>query len=136
MPEADVNDLPRSPFDEAYGLRIVQVGSERGEAQVPVSSRVKGPAGEVLSGIYSAAAEALASTCTVASVDRPDVAVMGMRISTTVLAPCTTGTFRALAGLRARQSGQLIWNVDVVDDDGTPCATSVVTVAVRERPAR
>jgi 1,4-dihydroxy-2-naphthoyl-CoA hydrolase len=102
---------------------------------VPVSDRVKQPAGLVHGGLFASIAESLASLGTVRGVSDEAKAVMGISNHTSFLRPITTGTVHAEGRARHRGRSTWLWDVDVTDDDGRLCAVSRVTIAVRDAPA-
>jgi uncharacterized protein (TIGR00369 family) len=60
------------------------------------------------------------------------MAAMGMSNNTTFLRSITAGTIHATARPRHRGRTTWVWDVDISGDDGRVCATSRVTIAVRQ----
>ncbi|MGO9884879.1 MAG: PaaI family thioesterase, partial [Solirubrobacteraceae bacterium] len=102
-------------------------------ARVPVSDRIKQPAGLVHGGIYAAVAESLATTGTALTVFADGNTAMGMSNQTSFLRPVVGGHVNAEARARHRGRTTWVWEVEISDDAGRLCALSRVTVAVRPR---
>ena len=61
---------------------------------------------------------------------------MGLSNSTSFLRPITSGEYvTATAVRRHRGRTTWVWDVDITDDDGRLCATTRMTIAVRDLPA-
>ena len=118
-------------FDAQYGLEVVAHEEGRVAGRVRVRDAVLGRGGVVGSGVYAAAAEALASRGTALGVIPEGHAAMGLSNDTTVCEAVAAGTLHAEARLVARAEGAWVWAVETTDDDGRVCAFSRVTVAVR-----
>jgi 1,4-dihydroxy-2-naphthoyl-CoA hydrolase len=99
---------------------------------VPVSDRVKQPAGLVHGGLFASIAESIASLGTYRSVSEQGKVAMGLANHTSFLRPITRGTVHAEARVRHRGRSTWLWDVDVTDDEGRLCAVSRMTIAVRD----
>lgn len=119
-------------FDAVYGLDVLEVSDELVRARVPVSNRIKQAAGLVHGGVYAAAAESTATWGTYQAVQREGKVAVGLSNATSFLRPITEGTVHTEARRRHRGRTTWVWDVDVTDDAGRLCATTRVTVAVRE----
>lgn len=134
-----MTELPETlvPLDQGLEatLGFVLDGVEDGlaEGHFEVANRVRQPFGLVHGGVHAAIAETLASVGTFHAVAAENKIVMGMSNNTTFLRSVTDGTVKATA--RALHSGRTtwVWDVEMTDDSGRPCAVSRVTIAVRER---
>jgi 1,4-dihydroxy-2-naphthoyl-CoA hydrolase len=118
-------------FDGAYGLEPGTVTADRAEGRVAVGSHLLGPDGTVPAGVHAAIAESLASVATAAEVIPEGRAAAGLSNSTTVLADVRDGVLEARATRRSRGAGEWVWDVEVADGDGRPCAIATVVVSVR-----
>jgi 1,4-dihydroxy-2-naphthoyl-CoA hydrolase len=123
-------------FDALYGLEILEVSDVLVQARIAVRDHHKQAAGLVHGGVYAAAAESTSTWGTFQAVaDRGQVA-MGLANQTSFLRPITEGTIHVESRRRHRGRTTWVWDVDVTDDAGRLCATTRVTVAVRDsRPA-
>jgi len=119
-------------FDALYGLELVAVGPEEVRGQVAVHPGILQPFGLVHGGVFAAIAESLASVGTLAAVRAQGMAAMGMSNSTTFMRAITSGTIHATGRARHRGRTTWVWDVDIADDVGRVCATSRVTIAVRQ----
>jgi uncharacterized protein (TIGR00369 family) len=79
-------------------------------------------------------AEALASLATFVAVAPEGKAAMGMSNATTFMRPITEGTVHAVGRRRHRGRTTWVWDVDFTDDAGRLCATTRMTIAVRDLP--
>jgi uncharacterized protein (TIGR00369 family) len=123
---------PEETFDALYGMRRFEMTESSGRGEVVVRRELMQPWGLVHGGVYASMSESLASWAT-ALVEVPKGRiVMGMSNNTSFLRPIGEGTIHALATRRHRGRTTWVWDVDITDDDGRLCATSRVTVAVRE----
>jgi len=59
---------------------------------------------------------------------------MGQSIEVSFMRPVTSGHAEARAVARHRGRTTWIWQVEIVDDDGRPCALAKMTMAVRPAP--
>lgn len=121
-------------FDAFYGLELLEVGPELARGQLAVRDEHKQPFGLVHGGVYAAIAEALASYATVAAVLPRGSFASGMSNLSSFLRPVTEGTIHALANRRHAGRTTWVWEVEMRDDQARLCATSRVTLAVRELP--
>lgn len=122
-------------FDALYGLEILEVGDERVVARVAIRDRVRQPMGLIHGGLYASMAEAMTSMATAGAVYGDGKAAMGLANSTSFLRPITEGEYvHATAVRRHRGRTTWVWDVDITDDDGRLCATTRMTIAVRDRP--
>ena len=131
----------RLELDEAFDATIgfivddaPELGRESGH--LPVQPGVCQPMGIVHGGVYAAAAETLASMGTARGVMADGKLVLGMSNNTSFLRPISEGTLHAAAEAIHRGRMTWVWNVDITDDEGRLCATSRVTIAIRDRGAR
>lgn len=122
-------------FDALYGLEIVEHDDERVVGRVAIRDEIKQPMGLVHGGLYASMAEAMTSMATAAAVIPDGKAAMGLSNSTSFLRPITSGDYvTATAVRRHRGRTTWVWDVDITDDDGRLCATTRMTIAVRDLP--
>jgi 1,4-dihydroxy-2-naphthoyl-CoA hydrolase len=118
-------------FDAQYGLEVTAAEDGRVSGDVRVSDVVRGRDGVVGSGLYAAAAEALASRGTALAVIPEGRTAMGLSNDTTGTAAGAGGALHVEARLVARGADAWVWAVEATDDEARVCAFSRVTVAVR-----
>ena len=128
-----MNDFPPSPFDDHYGLELVEATDELVQARVPVREYLLQPVGLVHGGVHASIAEALASYGTNVGVVPEGKIGLGQSNHSSFLRPMSEGTIHAVARRRHRGRTTWIWDVELTDDEGRMCALSRVTIAVRER---
>ena len=120
-------------FDVSIGLELdelVEVGERT--ARLAVVPAVCQPMGIVHGGVYAAIAESLASLGTADGVIERGKVPLGMSNNTSFLRPVTAGYVHARAEALHRGRTSWVWDVEMRNDDGKLCATSRVTIAVRD----
>jgi 1,4-dihydroxy-2-naphthoyl-CoA hydrolase len=124
---------PEDAFDALIGF-VVDDSSEIGRmsGHLEVTPRVCQPMGLVHGGVYAAIAESLASFGTGLAVTADAKVVMGMSNNTTFMRPATEGTLRGLARAIHRGRTTWVWDVEMRDDQDRLCASSRVTIAIRD----
>jgi 1,4-dihydroxy-2-naphthoyl-CoA hydrolase len=127
----------RVPLEDSFigvmGLDIdelVEVG--RRTARLRVVPGVCQPMGIVHGGIYAAIAETLASMGTADGVIETGKVPLGLANNTSFLRPVSDGTLHAEARAFHRGRTTWLWDVEMRNDAGKLCATSRVTIAVRD----
>jgi uncharacterized protein (TIGR00369 family) len=120
-------------FDGLVGLEVDEL-EEVGvrTARLPVLPRVCQPMGIVHGGVYAAIAESLASMGTADGVIELGKIPLGMANNTSFLRPVSDGFVYARAQAFHRGRSSWVWDVEMRNDDGKLCATSRVTIAVRD----
>ncbi len=124
---------PEETFAGVIGLEIddlVEVGLRT--ARLRVVPGVCQPMGIVHGGVYAAIAETLASMGTADAVIDLGKLPLGMSNNTSFLRPVGDGYVHARAEAIHRGRTTWLWDVEMRNDDGRLCATSRVTIAVRE----
>jgi uncharacterized protein (TIGR00369 family) len=124
---------PEDSFIGVLGLEIdelVDVGLRT--ARLLVVPGVCQPMGIVHGGIYAAIAETLASMGTADGVLEQGKVPLGMSNNTSFLRPVSEGTVHAEARAFHRGRTSWLWDVEMRNDHGQLCATSRVTIAVRD----
>ena len=122
-------------FVAKIGLEVdalVEVGERTG--RLPVVPGVCQPMGIVHGGVYASIAESLASMGTADGVLSLGKVPLGMSNNTSFLRPVTSGSVHAKATAMHRGRTTWLWDVEMRDDNGKLCATSRVTIAVRDAP--
>jgi 1,4-dihydroxy-2-naphthoyl-CoA hydrolase len=122
-------------LDGVLGLRITELTPGRARGGFQVTDTVRQRMGLIHGGAYAALAEMLATEATIAEVYPDGMIAVGLANHTSFLRPVSRGRVEAAAERRHRGRTTWIWDVDFSDDHGRPCATSRVTIAVRERRA-
>jgi 1,4-dihydroxy-2-naphthoyl-CoA hydrolase len=139
-----VTDAPytiRVDLDDAFDATIgfvVHDSDEVGRASghLAVQPRVCQPMGIIHGGVYAAVAETLASQGTARGVLPHGKVPLGMSNNTSFLRPVSEGTLHATAAAIHRGRTTWVWDVEMRDDEGRLCATSRVTIAVRDHGPR
>jgi 1,4-dihydroxy-2-naphthoyl-CoA hydrolase len=128
-----VSEIEPSGFAGFIGTEWIDLDPDAAQARIKVEDHHLQPFGVVHGGVYAALAESLCSAATYEAVRENDEVALGMANSTTFLRPISKGHGNALA--RARQRGRTtwIWDVELTDDEGRPCALVRMTIAVRPR---
>jgi 1,4-dihydroxy-2-naphthoyl-CoA hydrolase len=122
-------------LDGTLGLVVTEVSDGLMRGELPVADVVRQPFGLVHGGVYCAIAESLASIGTQLAVADDGKRAVGLSNHTSFLRPMTEGTIHGVARARHRGRTTWLWEVDLLDDAERLCATSRVTIAVRDAPA-
>ena len=120
-------------FVAKIGLEVdalVEVGERTG--RLPVVPGVCQPMGIVHGGVYASIAESLASMGTADGVLSLGKVPLGMSNNTSFLRPVSSESVHAKATAMHRGRTTWLWDVEMRDDNGKLCATSRVTIAVRD----
>ncbi|HUI47381.1 MAG TPA: PaaI family thioesterase [Acidimicrobiia bacterium] len=128
---------PEDAFDASIGL-VVDDADEIGRCvgHVPVRPGVCQPMGIVHGGVYAAIAETLASMGTARGVLPEGRVPLGMSNNTSFLRPVSEGAVHGVGIAIHRGRMSWVWDVEMRDDEGRLCATSRVTIAVRDHGPR
>jgi uncharacterized protein (TIGR00369 family) len=120
-------------FDAAIGL-VVEETDEVGRlrAHLAVRPAVCQPMGIIHGGVYAAIAESLASMGTARGVLAEGRVPLGMSNNTSFLRPVSEGSVHGEAVAIHRGRMTWVWDVEMRDDHARLCATSRVTIAVRD----
>lgn len=124
-----------SPFDEHVGTEWLEIGPEEARGRITVADHHKQPDGAVHGGVYATLAESICSEATARAIAGEGKVALGQSNSTTFLRPITDGHLNAVARPRHRGRTTWIWDVEISDDDGRPCALVRMTAAVRPAPS-
>ena len=136
-PVTEPNYMIRVAQEDAFDATIGFVVDEDAEigrcsGRLPVSPKVCQPMGIIHGGVYAALAETLASFGTARAVLAAGKVPLGMSNNTSFLRPVSAGTLHAKAAAIHRGRTTWVWDVEMRDDHDRLCATSRVTIAVRE----
>jgi len=136
-PQYELRVAREDAFDATIGF-VVDDASEIGHCagHLPVLPRVCQPMGIVHGGVYAAIAETLASMGTAQGVLPAGKVPLGMSNNTSFLRPVSEGTLYGSARAIHRGRTTWVWDVEMRYDDGRLCATSRVTIAVRDEGPR
>ena len=120
-------------FDATIGF-VVDDASEIGRCRghLAVHPQVCQPMGIVHGGVYAAIAETLASMGTARAVMPEGKRAVGMSNNTSFLRPVSAGTVFGTAWAIHRGRTTWVWDIELRDDRERLCATSRVTIAVRD----
>lgn len=128
---------PIIPLDEdlnsQLGIHVDEVNDGRVTGHFAVENRVRQPYGIVHGGAHAAIAESLASIGTFHAVAADGKIAMGMNNSTTFLRAVNAGRIDAVATAIHRGSTTWVWDVELRNAEQQLCATSRVTIGVRDR---
>jgi uncharacterized protein (TIGR00369 family) len=120
-------------LDDALSFELSDLETERPYALFTVDDRHRQPFGLVHGGVYAALAESLASTATAVAVAPDGAMALGLSNMTSFFRPVAGGIVRAEAERLHVGRTTWVWDVRFTDEQGRLCASSRITVAVRER---
>lgn len=130
---AGLENMPTGFADE-IGVEWLNLDPDDARARIAVEARHLQPSGVVHGGVYASLAESLSSGSTHMAVRDDGMVAFGQANHTTFLRPISGGHINAVATPRQRGRTIWVWDVELTDDDGRPCALARTTIAVR--PAR
>jgi 1,4-dihydroxy-2-naphthoyl-CoA hydrolase len=130
LEDAFVIPFERS-FDAGYGLEYLGVGDGEARGRVTVRADHLGADGTVVSGVYAAMAESLASSGTAVEVVPQGFFPSGLSNSTHVVGDARDGVLEAIARCRARGELEWLWDVEIGPPGGERTAFATVAIAVR-----
>jgi uncharacterized protein (TIGR00369 family) len=126
-------DAPIGGFDALAGVVLTEVTAERVTGSVAVRDDLRGPSGALHGAIFTGLAESAAIVGTKLGVSGSrQRRVRPISTVTSALRPVLEGTVRADAVRRHAGRTTWVWEVELADDAGRPCAAARVTVAVDE----
>jgi 1,4-dihydroxy-2-naphthoyl-CoA hydrolase len=113
------------------GIERLSSGPERVTARVPVADRIRQIHGVVHGGVYAAIAESICSQATAEAVASDGMIATGQANQATFMRPISEGQINAEARVRHRGRTTWVWDCELSDDEGRPCALVRMTIAVR-----
>jgi len=129
----DIVEQKPTGFDALVGVRYERADGEEVRASVQIDHRHLQPFGLVHGGLFATVAESVASVGTAYGTNLEKL-VAGLSNHTSFLRPVFAGdTISAVGVPRHRGRTTWVWEVEVADGAGRPCALVRVTVAVRDR---
>lgn len=131
VPRMGQTETAPTGFAEAIGVEWVNLDPDDARARIEVGPRHLQPYGVVHGGVFAALAESLTSAATYVAVREDGMVAIGQANDTAFLRPITDGYVNARATPRHRGRTTWVWDVEVTDDEGRPCALSRMTIAVR-----
>jgi len=134
VPRVGQSETLPSGFAEEIGIEWINLDPDDARARIAVESRHLQPFGIVHGGVFASLAESLTSAATYGAVREDGMVAMGQANDTAFLRPISAGYVNASATPRHRGRTTWVWDVEITDDEGRPCALSRMTIAVR--PAR
>jgi 1,4-dihydroxy-2-naphthoyl-CoA hydrolase len=114
-------------FDRLYGLELDALS----DCEVLIADEHKQPTGIVHGGLYASIAESITTIAAVVSVAGQGSTALGLSNHTSFIRPIAHGSAHAVGRRRHGGRSTQVWDVEISDDDGRPCALSRVTVAIR-----
>jgi uncharacterized protein (TIGR00369 family) len=127
---AGPEDTPAG-FAEEIGVEWINLDPDDARARIAVEPRHLQPNGVVHGGVYASLAESVTSASTYGAVRDDGMVAFGQANHSTFLRPITGGHINARATPRQRGRTTWVWDVELTDDDGRPCALVRMTIAVR-----
>jgi 1,4-dihydroxy-2-naphthoyl-CoA hydrolase len=130
-------DDPREPpthFAALLGFELLDDDPHHARARIPLRDELRQPFGLMHGGVMSSLVETVCSHITAFAVLGDGMAAMGQSISVSFLRPITAGSAEVRARARHRGRTTWVWDAEVRDDDGKPCALAQMTIAIRPIP--
>jgi len=134
-----VNDdaqVKPSHFDELIGSEWLSDDPDEARARVEIRDDLRQPFGLMHGGVMSTLIESVCSRATFRAVQEQGMVAMGQSIDVSFIRPVTGGAVEVRARARHRGRTTWLWQAEVLNDEGKPCALAQMTIAVRPRPDR
>ena len=120
-----------SAFDSLLGVEWLDDDPADARARVAVRPQLLQPFGLLHGGVMSTLIEGVCSRATALAVLDEGMAAMGQGIDVSFLRPITEGHAEVRAVARHRGRTTWVWDAEVLDAEGRPCALGRMTIAVR-----
>ena len=121
-------------FDALIGTEWLSDDPDDARVRLPIRDELRQPFGLMHGGVMSTLIESVCSKATAGAVYDQGMAAMGQSINVSFLRPVTEGAVEVRAQARHRGRTTWLWQAEVVNDEGKPCALAQMTIAVRPRP--
>lgn len=131
MPEVN---LPASPFDELIRTEFISYDPDGAKARIRMSDQHRQPMAIMHGGVMASLIESVCSAATARAVVPDNRIAMGQHISVNFLRPVSRGSIEVEASTVHRGRMTWVWRALVRDDEGRICASSQLTIAVRDAP--
>lgn len=122
-------------FDELIGTEWLSDDPEDARVRVEIRDELRQPFGLMHGGVMSTLIESVCSRATFGAVNTDGMVAMGQSINVSFMRPITEGAAEVRARARHRGRTTWLWQAEVLDDEGKPCALAQMTIAVRPRPS-
>jgi 1,4-dihydroxy-2-naphthoyl-CoA hydrolase len=122
-------------FDELIGTEWLSDDPDDARVRLEIRDELRQPFGLMHGGVMSSLIESICSKATVAAVYEQGMLAMGQSINVSFLRPVTAGAVEVRAQARHRGRTTWLWQAEVLNDEGKPCALAQMTIAVRPRPS-
>jgi uncharacterized protein (TIGR00369 family) len=123
-----------SNFDVYIGTEWLSLDPDDARARIEMRDELRQPYGLMHGGVYSTLIESLCSYATAIAVHEDGNISVGQSIEVSILRPVTSGLAECRAIVRHRGRTSLVWEAEILDDDGRLCALAKMTMAVRPAP--
>lgn len=129
---AELNQLCAHCAVAHLGIEFTELGDDWLSARLPVDARTTQPFGLLHGGISAALAETVASAGAMLSCDAEQIPV-GIELNISHLRPIKQGFATATARPVYLGRQQQVWQIDLHNDQQTPCASARLRVSLVER---
>jgi 1,4-dihydroxy-2-naphthoyl-CoA hydrolase len=120
---------------EALGIEIVELGSERVVATMPVNEKTRQPAGLLHGGASVALAETVASIGSWNLIDQEKEYCVGLEINANHIRSARDGIVTAVATPLHKGRTTMVWDIKISDEAGKLLCVSRCTVAIVKKQA-
>jgi 1,4-dihydroxy-2-naphthoyl-CoA hydrolase len=130
----DEGQVKAAHFDELVGTEWLSDDPDDARVRLEIRDELRQPFGLMHGGVMSTLIESICSRATVAAVYDQGMVGMGQSITVSFLRPVTKGAVEVRAQARHRGRTTWLWQAEVLNEEGKPCALAQMTIAVRRRP--
>ena len=121
-------------FDALIGTEWLSDDPDDARVRLEIRDELRQPFGLMHGGVMSTLIESVCSRATGIAVSEQGMAAMGQSIEVSFIRPVTEGAIEVRAKARHRGRTTWLWQAEVVNDEGKPCALAQMTIAVLPRP--
>jgi len=127
-------EVKASHFDELIGTEWISNDPDDARVRLRFRDDLRQPFGLLHGGVMLTLIDSVCSAATFGAVSDQGMAAMGQSIEASFIRPVTEGGVEVRAKARHRGRTTWLWQAEVLNDEGKPCAIAKVTIAVRRRP--
>ncbi len=128
----EINSMNKGNMGEFLEIEFIEIGDSHIVAKMPVTSKVKQPAGLLHGGASVVLAETIGSVAANLCVNMDEVICVGLEINANHLRAVKDGFVYATATPVHRGSTTQVWNIEIKNEQGKlTCVSRLTTAAVQ-----
>jgi uncharacterized protein (TIGR00369 family) len=112
------------------GLEVASLDGEVARASVRVRDELCDGSGAIHGGVFATVAQSLVTRASAEALAAEGRRAVGLSNQTTFFRAVAEGSIHAIARRHHRGRSTWVWEVEMTDDRGEPCALTRVTIAI------